>query len=103
MTTQEMQQRVTESEREIAAMKQHILQLEQRFSCQPIPDDCTEYGGAVFQKKTGGGYREAIFCLVCGSPMSPLAARTHFVCRCGHFASFPGKTISEIVKDIPTR
>ena len=73
-----MQERIRQLEAEIAEMKQQILQLEHRFSCQPIPNDCTEYKGAVFQKKFGGGYREAIFCLVCGSPMSATTERTHW-------------------------
>jgi len=98
-----MQERIDNLEVEMANMQQKILQLEQRFGCQPVPNDFVEYKGALFQKKFGGGYREAIFCLVCGSPMTPQASATHFGCfKCGHAASFPGLTVSEIIRSLPT-
>ena len=102
MNAQEMLNRISQLEDKISKMDQRLLKTEQRFSCQPIPDDCTEYKGALFQKKLGGGYREAIFCLVCGSPMTPVASATHFQClKCGHAASFPGKRLSDLVEKLP--
>ena len=105
MNSQEMQNRIAALEDKVSEMSSRLHKLEQTTASKFKPDEVTEYGGALFQKKFGGGYREAIFCLVCNSPdfpMTPTASKTHFQCvRCGHAASFPGKNIRDIIKDLP--
>ena len=102
MTTQEHDKRVSDLESKVAQLQEQLRQLQKRFTCQPVPDDCTEYKGAVFQKKLGGGYREAIFCPACGSPMGKIADRSHFKCPiCSHEATFPGKTLADILDELP--
>ena len=101
MTADEMQACIKELEETLAQKDQLIRSLTEQID-KKADSEYTEYKGALFQKKPGGGYREAIFCLVCKSPMTPTAARTHFDCiHCHHHAEFPGKRISDIIHDIP--
>ena len=96
-----MQTRIEEQQKQLAQKDQLIQRLNTQIK-ELTTTEYTEYKGACFQKKPGGGYREAIFGLVCKSPMTPTATRTHFTClKCGHHAEFPGQAVADIIRDIP--
>lgn len=101
MTTNELQNRIKVLELELVTKDALIAELQRQLEFRPSRDECTEYKGALFQRIPAGGYREAIFCAVCRSPMTPTAARTHFDCRhCHHHVEFPGQTLANILQEV---
>ncbi|MCL4852580.1 MAG: hypothetical protein KJZ78_14525 [Bryobacteraceae bacterium] len=102
MNQQEMMQRITELQQKVAELERQLGEARNELDARPPLDELIEYEGALFQKKIGGGYRKAIFCLNCRRPMTSVADRTHFMClHCRHEAHFPGLNIADIICELP--
>lgn len=87
---------------ENARLNQRVAELQKQLLAQSRADEFVEERGALFKRKSNGGYHEAVFCPGCHGPMSSTQQMLNFRCgKCGVIVNFNGNRLAAILKELP--
>lgn len=90
-------------QKENARLKEEIAHLHKDLSTYRKAEEFVEHRGALFKRKSGGGYHLVVYCPLCHSSTSALEPGIQFACtdRCGWIANFKGMDLDGIIKELP--
>ena len=86
-------------QRENTTLNERLRQCNEQLASKTAADDFVEHRGALFKRKPGGGYHQAVYCPVCRTP----AGSHHtlpYDCRCGWSADFSKFDLDRILTEL---
>ncbi len=98
---QALERQVGELQQETARQKRRITELEQHIADSAPSEKFVEHHGALFKRKSQGGYHQAVYCPSCQGPMSSLQRVLPYHCDCGVSVDFTGAQLSSVMRDLP--
>lgn len=89
-------------EKENSDLKQRIAELGAASAARSVAEAFTEYRGALFKKRPGGGYEYAVYCHRCQASTSAWPDDSEvFSCTCGWCSSFRGNQLAAVIAELP--
>ena len=88
---------VTKREKENADLKSKVAELEEKLTSALILETFVEKRGALFKRRAGGGYHNAVYCPRCRQSTSPFLPGEEFSCKCGWFSSFTERELQRVL------
>ncbi len=92
----------TKLERENAQLKRRNAELERELAASKQSEQFVEENGALFKRRPGGGYHNAVYCPKCHQSASPFPPGAEFNCTCGWFSAFTEAELPTIMRSLPT-
>ena len=86
---------------ENSTLKRTVMQLEEQLTAKTVHEEFVECRGALFKRKAGGGYHQAVYCPRCHGPMVSVNNIAPFLCSpCSVLVDFNGRQLPKIMKEI---
>lgn len=99
---QAREKQIANLEDENTALRRRVAQLEGQLVAKTALEEFVECRGALFKRKAGGGFHQAVFCPRCRGPMMSLMDETPFHCGpCKVSVSFAGHQLREVMRELP--
>ena len=92
---------VAKLEKENADLKARVAELEAKVSSAAVSEAFVEERGALFKRRSGGGYHNAVYCPKCRQSASPFPPGEEFNCQCGWFSSFTEAELQNVMSNLP--
>ena len=92
---------VAKREKENADLKARVAELEAKVSSAAVTEAFFEERGALFKRRSGGGYHNAVYCPKCRQSASPFPPGEEFNCQCGWFSSFTEAELQNVMSNLP--
>ncbi|MDO9371276.1 MAG: septum formation initiator family protein [Gammaproteobacteria bacterium] len=87
-------------EKENTKLKKRVAELEQQLSTSAESEEYVEERGALFKRRPGGGYHNAVYCPRCHSSTSPFPPGAEFNCQCGWASSFTEGELQSVISSL---
>jgi regulator of replication initiation timing len=88
-------------EKENSQLKQRVSELERQVAGEAELNQFVEERGALFKRKVGDGYHNAVYCPRCHKSTSPFPPGAEFNCVCGWASSFTEDELPRIISRLP--
>lgn len=99
---QALEKKLAVSEEENTALRRRVAELEGQLAAKTEREDFVECRGALFKRRSDGGYHLAVYCPRCHGPMSSLMDETPFYCgSCRVSVNFIGSQLRSVMADLP--
>jgi hypothetical protein len=97
-----LEKQVLQLQEENTTLKQRVAKLEHEAASRAAEQEFVECRGALFKRKTGGGYHYAVYCPRCRMPMMSLMDELPFNCgACRSGVNFTGHELSAVMRELP--
>ncbi len=97
-----LKEELAKLEKENGDLKAQVATLNQQLSANAAAQEFQEERGALFKRKPGGGYHNAVYCPKCHHSTTPFPPGAEFCCDCGWFSSFTERELAAIIASIKT-
>jgi hypothetical protein len=97
-----LKEEVAKLEEENGELKAQVAALNQQLSANASAHEFKEERGALFKRKPGGGYLDAVYCPKCRHSAAPFPPGAEFCCECGWFSSFTERDLPLIIAGLKT-
>lgn len=95
-----LKEEIAKREEENADLKARVADLENKLASASILEEFVEERGALFKRRTGGGYQNAVYCPRCRQSASPFPPGEEFNCQCGWFSSFTENELPNVLRSL---
>ncbi len=96
-----LERETTQLRREVASLRQLVLELQRQLAAPKGRDAFVEYRGALFKRNDSGGFHEGVFCPNCLEPMRSPQNELNFNCRsCQAWVNIKGHELSEVLHKV---
>jgi cell division septum initiation protein DivIVA len=92
---------VAKREKENADLKARVAQLEKQLASTAVAEQFVEERGALFKRRSIGGYHNAVYCPRCHNSASSFPPGEQFNCQCGWFSSFTERELPSVIATLP--
>lgn len=92
---------IAKREKENVDLRSRVAELEQQLKSQSVIIEFVEERGALFKRRSNGGYHNAVYCPRCHQSASPFPPGAEFNCVCGWFSSFTERELPNIIAQLP--
>ena len=98
---QALEKQVAELQGENTNLKRRVAELNAQVLTKTELDEFVECRGALFKRKPGGGYHNAVFCPDCQKPMSSLMGDLPYNChKCHRSVDFTGNDLPNVMREL---
>jgi hypothetical protein len=97
-----LKEEVAKLEKENSDLKAKVAALNQQLSSSAATHEFQEERGALFKRRAGGGYHNAVYCPKCHHSTAPFPPGAEFCCDCGWFSSFTERELPGIIASLKT-
>lgn len=91
---------VTKLEEENTNLKQRISELHKQAAASAKSEEYSENRGALFKRRPGGGYHNAVYCPRCHLSTFSFPPGAEFNCNCGWVSSFTEGELASVITSI---
>lgn len=81
-------------------LKRRNTELEAEIAEGAKSKEFVEHRGAMFKRKSGGGYHQAVYCPSCFLPMSSLQGVLPYHCSCSVAVDFTGNDLKGVMLEL---
>src|SRR4051794_29856837 len=81
LQAQALVKQVADLQAENATLKKRVSDLQAQIASNTVSDEFVECRGALFKRKPGGGYHNAVYCPDCHGPKMSLMDEIPFGCH----------------------
>lgn len=96
-----LEKQLAELQQENARLKQQVAHLAAQVEATRQPDDFVECRGALFKRKPGGGYHDAVFCPKCRGPMVAYKRFPFDCAACRTNVNFSSFDLHNVMAELP--
>ena len=97
-----MDKQLKDLEQENASLRSRIAEFNDSEAVKALSGDFVEHRGALFKRKSGGGYEHAVYCPDCRrSTFSMEKFLPYFCDKCQWGTDFTGKELDDVLKELP--
>lgn len=97
------EQHVIDLQKELREVTDLVAEYEGKLTRRRVSEEETQYMGASFQRKPGGGYADTPTCPMCHGRMRSRSVNENFKCLardCGHQADFHRGQLADVMADL---
>jgi hypothetical protein len=97
-----LKEEVSKLEQDNGDLKTQVAELQSKLASASHAEQFEEERGALFKRRAGGGYYQAVYCPRCCQSASPFPPGAEFNCNCGWFSSFTEGELAGVMSQLPT-
>ena len=96
-----LENRITQLEKENSGLRDEVNALKGGQAQPLLAGEFIEHCGAMFKRKTEGGFHRAVYCPKCKQSTAAPIPHLPYHCNCGWWADFKSSELDRIMKDLP--
>jgi len=97
-----LKEEVSKLEKSNTDLKTQVAELQSKLASASRVEQFEEERGALFKRRAGGGYHQAVYCPKCHQSASSFPPGAEFNCNCGWSSSFTARELSDVMSQLPT-